>query len=73
MRRVAADPTASASQDRSEILPNLRSLHLRHVRSLAEDRVKRPAHVLYYRPIAPGLVEIVRILHERMDPRRHFL
>jgi hypothetical protein len=27
-----------------------------------------PAHILYYRPIRPGLVEIVRILHELMDP-----
>ena len=27
--------------------------------------------MLYYRVIQPGLVEIVRILHERMEPSRH--
>jgi toxin ParE1/3/4 len=32
--------------------------------------VRRPVHVIYYREIAPGLVEIVRILHERMEPGR---
>jgi toxin ParE1/3/4 len=72
MRRVAADPEAAVSQERSDMLPGLRSFHLRHARG--EDRgarVNRPTHILYYRPIRPGLVEIVRILHERMDPRRH--
>jgi toxin ParE1/3/4 len=33
--------------------------------------VRRPVHVLYYRLIRPGLVEIVRVLHERMEPSRH--
>lgn len=33
--------------------------------------VKRPVHVLYYRIVAPGLIEIVRVLHERMEPSRH--
>jgi len=28
-------------------------------------------HVLYYRTAAPGLIEIVRVLHERMEPSRH--
>jgi plasmid stabilization system protein ParE len=28
-------------------------------------------HVLYYRAVAPGLIEIVRVLHERMEPRWH--
>jgi len=31
-----------------------------------------PVHMLYYRVIQPGLVEIVRVLHERMEPSRHF-
>jgi toxin ParE1/3/4 len=33
--------------------------------------VRRPAHVLYYRALTPDLIEIVRVLHERMDPSRH--
>jgi plasmid stabilization system protein ParE len=30
--------------------------------------VKQPVHVNYYRVIRPGVIEIVRILHERMEP-----
>jgi toxin ParE1/3/4 len=33
--------------------------------------VKHPPHVLYYRIVSPGFVEIVRILHDRMDPSLH--
>ena len=33
--------------------------------------VRRPVHIVYYRMIAPELIEIVRVLHERMDPSRH--
>lgn len=28
-------------------------------------------HVLYYRVAAKGMIEIVRVLHERMEPNRH--
>jgi len=34
--------------------------------------VKKPVHVLYYRAIQSGVIEIVRVLHERMEPSRHF-
>jgi len=33
--------------------------------------VRRPGHVLYYRTVAPGLIVIVRVLHERVEPSRH--
>jgi toxin ParE1/3/4 len=36
-----------------------------------EARVRGPVHVLYYRVVRPDLVEIVRVLHERMEPSRH--
>jgi toxin ParE1/3/4 len=72
MRQVASDPDGVATRKRSEILRGVRSFHIRHARAdgLA-PKVKRPAHVLYYRAIRPGLVEIVRVLHERMEPSRH--
>lgn len=31
-----------------------------------------PVHVLYYRVAEVGVIEIIRGLHERMDPSRHF-
>ncbi|MCP1388355.1 type II toxin-antitoxin system RelE/ParE family toxin [Corynebacterium sp. TA-R-1] len=33
-------------------------------------RIKYASHVIYYRPVPDG-VQIVRILHERMDPYLH--
>ena len=33
--------------------------------------MRKPAHVLYYRILDLGLIEIVRVLHERMEPSRH--
>jgi toxin ParE1/3/4 len=68
IRQVAAEPVGSATRERSELAPGLRSFHVRHLRQAG---VRRPVHVLYYRVIQPGLVEIVRILHERMEPSRH--
>src|SRR5436305_8877726 len=71
MRQVAADPEGRGTHGSDELLPGLRSLHLRHAR--VEDprsRVKQPAHVLYYRAVAPQLIEIVRVLHEKMEPAR---
>ena len=72
MRRAAANPDGPATRSQEEILPRLRSIHLRHVR--LDDpamRVRRPVHILYYRAMTPDLIEIIRIPHERMAPSRH--
>ena len=71
MRQVASDPGGRVTRCRGELLPGIRSFHLRHAR--VDDlgsRVRRPVHVLYYRALAPELIEIVRVLHERMEPSR---
>ena len=70
MHLVAANPEGPLTQARHELSSGLRSLHVRHVRLTA--KVKKPVHILYYRAIQPGLIEIVRVLHERMEPSRHF-
>lgn len=73
MRMVARDPEGPLTQARTELLPGLRSFHIRHTRGTsAQTKVRRPVHVLYYRATQPGLIEIVRVLHERMEPSRHF-
>jgi toxin ParE1/3/4 len=73
MRVVAVNPEGPLTQARNELSPGLRSIHLRHARVTdAQAKVKKPVHVLYYRAIQPGLIEIVRVLHERMEPSRHF-
>ena len=72
MRTVAANPEQPLTQPRNELAPGLRSFHLRHARVNAPQvKVKKPVHVLYYRAIQPGVIEIVRVLHERMEPSRH--
>jgi toxin ParE1/3/4 len=73
MRAVAANPEGPLTQSRNELSPGLRSFHVRHARvKAAQAKVKKPGHVLYYRAIQPGVIEIVRVLHERMEPSRHF-
>ncbi len=71
MRRVAAEPHGPLTQSRGELLAGLRSLHMRHCRKESrEGPVAEPVHVLYYRVVEPGLIEIVRVLHDRMEPSR---
>lgn len=71
MRKAAAHPDGMATRDRADLSRGVRSLHLRHVRSGDGERVKQPVHVLFYRVVRRDLVEIVRVLHERMEPSRH--
>ncbi|MBI1866691.1 MAG: type II toxin-antitoxin system RelE/ParE family toxin [Methylocystis sp.] len=72
MRKAASDPEGPATRHRAELLPGIRSFHIRHTRGDdPEAKVRRPVHVLYYRAVAPDVVEIVRVLHERMEPSRH--
>lgn len=72
MRKVAAEPKGPLTRDRHKLFPGVRSFHVRHARSDdPEAMVRRPVHVLYYRIVRPGLIEIVRVLHERMESSRH--
>ena len=72
MRQVADEPEGVATRDRNALHSGTRSLHLRHIRrGSSEAKVKNPVHILYYRSVHPELVEIIRVLHERMDPSLH--
>jgi toxin ParE1/3/4 len=68
-RAVAANPTGPTTRDRSSLVPGLRSLHLRNARTARA--VHQPAHLIYYRAVDDGSIEIVRVLHERVDPSLH--
>ena len=61
---LADGPDVAGSKARDEIMRGLRTLHVaRHGR--------RGRHFLLYR-VAPGrIIEIGRILHDRMDLQRH--
>jgi toxin ParE1/3/4 len=72
LRRIAADPQGRSTVDHGDLFAGVRSFHIRHSRSESgEPPVGKPVHVIFYRASEPGLVEIVRVLHERMEPRRH--
>jgi toxin ParE1/3/4 len=69
MRNAAAEPEGPTTREHRDLGVGIRSLHLRHAD--AQGSVRRPVHVLYYRLAMPGVIEIVRVLHERMEPSRH--
>jgi toxin ParE1/3/4 len=72
MRRIAADPQGLSTMDRGELSAGVRCFHIRHSRNESREApVGEPVHVIFYRALSPGLIEIVRVLHERMEPGRH--
>jgi toxin ParE1/3/4 len=73
MLMVAEKPDRPGTVDRGELAPGVRSLHL----EFAARRRGGAAHCLYYlrTPLSDpteGIV-IVRVLHERMEPRYRVL
>lgn len=72
MRQVASAANGPLTTERSELGRNVRSFHVRHARRSAKaGQVRRSVHVLYFRVDSEGIIEIIRVLHERMDPRQH--
>jgi toxin ParE1/3/4 len=61
---LADGPDVAGSRPRDEIMPGLRTLHVAR-------RGRRGSHFLMYRAAPNSTIEIVRILHDRMDFRRH--
>jgi len=59
-----ADGPNAGSKARDEIMPGLRTLHVAR-------RSRRGSHFLMYRVAPNSTIEIVRILHDRMDLWRH--
>jgi toxin ParE1/3/4 len=57
-------PDAAGSKSRDDIMAGLRTLHIAR-------RGRRGRHFLMYRAVPNSMIEIVRILHERMDLPRH--
>ena len=66
---VAEAPTRASSRDRSDLAAGVRSFHV----SLASGRKHGAAHVLYFTVADQAQrgheVVILRVLHDRMEPR----
>ena len=61
---LADGPSVAGSKARHEILPRVRTLHIAR-------RGRRGSHFLMYRTAPNSTIEIIRILHDRMDLKRH--
>src|SRR5262249_13984257 len=61
---LADGPDVAGSRTRDEIMSGLRTLHV-------AQRGRRGSHFLMYRAAPNRTIEIVRILHDRMDLQRH--
>jgi toxin ParE1/3/4 len=72
MRRIATQPQGLSTVDRNDLFAGVRSFHIRNSRAESREApVGDPVHVIFYRAVEPGLIEIVRVLHQRMQPDRH--
>ena len=67
---IAANPGGPTTRDRNDLLPGIRTFHLRHARYRGA-KVRDAVHIVFYREAEDAPVEIVRVLHERMDPTLH--
>ena len=61
---LAGGFNVAGSKARDEIMAGLRTLHVAR-------RGRRGSHFLMYRATPNNTIEIVRILHDRMDLQRH--
>jgi toxin ParE1/3/4 len=71
IRQVAANPEGPLTRRRPDLPGDVRSFHFRHAIVTASDKVRAPAHVVYYRAARGDLIEVVAVLHDRMDPALH--
>jgi len=60
---IAYEPTRLNSHARDELQAGFRSFHI----DLVTTRPSLGRHVIFYRVASDGTVEILRILHERME------
>lgn len=67
---IAANPDGPTTRALEGAGFTYRSLHLRHARGATG--VRAPVHVIYYR-VSVGVVEILRVLHERMPAQLHIV
>ena len=70
---LADDPTRPAAKERPELLPGVWFYHLAFSRAHvpSDQVVKSPRHFVMFRHLQPGVIEILRILHDSRDPGRH--
>ncbi|OKH88612.1 type II toxin-antitoxin system RelE/ParE family toxin [Thalassospira sp. TSL5-1] len=72
LKRIANAPNGNLTVDRTDLRSDIRCFHIRHSRfESTEQPFGRPVHVIFYRSTGSGIIEVIRVLHESMDPTRH--
>jgi toxin ParE1/3/4 len=69
---IAEQPDRPTARMRPEIGPNVQAFHL----AQAVERRSAAAHLVYFSKLQSGPEEeivVLRLLHERMEPRRYLL
>lgn len=70
---LADDPARPAAKKRPNLLPGVWFYHLAFSRAhvSGDQAVKSPRHFVMFRHLQPGVIEILRILHDSRDLARH--
>jgi toxin ParE1/3/4 len=70
---LADDPERPAAKERPDLLPGVWLYHLAFSRAHVprDQAVKSPRHFVMFRHVQPGVIEILRILHDSRDLARH--
>lgn len=72
LRDLAANPLRVGSKDLTGSRTGVRTYHLLNSRArVADFPVRTPRHVIVYRLVGQEVVEVLRLLHDAMDPERH--
>jgi len=61
---LAGGPDIPGIKTRDEIAPGIRTLHVAR-------KGRKGRHFVVWRAVAPGVMNVLRILHDRMDLARH--
>ena len=69
LQAIASAPDGPLMRTRAELLPEIRSFHVKPAGR--GHGGKAPIHVVYFRVARSAMIEVIRALHERMEPGRH--
>ena len=71
LKDIAIDPRRAGYQERNDLATGVCTYHISLSRRRAKNVVKHPRHFIVYRLPCPGVLHVVRILHDQRDLSRH--
>ena len=71
LQDIAEDPERPTSRLHPEFGPDIRSYHIELSKKRSGARIGKPRHVVFYTFEFEGIVLVMRIIKDDMDPGRH--